>query len=264
MAGLFDTTPPVEDTPSTDVPPTAAEKPVEQADTSSRKRKKHPPRGPHTPSVRGPDGHWQKDPTPLENWRPEWRPRKRDAEGKLTKDMAEKVREVEALGGRAAPEVPDLPRDEKTGKAIRCKETLDALIEWVTSGGTVQSFAAVARVRDDSVWRWLRASPEYAEKLKDARSKAADAMADEMLEIASTPMLLEETYTSYDGAGNVIRQDVKKQDAVAARKLAVNARQFLMAKWAPDRYGEKVEVTRGTSDDIAIIAARRRLQSGEE
>ena len=86
-----------------------------------------------------------------------------------------------------------------------------------------------------------------------------DALADEALLIASTPMDTEEVAetTLADGGKVVVR---KKGDNTYARKLAFYSRVELLKKWAPDRYGEKISVDVTDKRAAAILAARRKLQ----
>ncbi|MGN1209542.1 MAG: hypothetical protein ACI4SV_04500, partial [Duodenibacillus sp.] len=77
--------------------------------------------------------------------------------------------------------------------------------------------------------------------------------------IATEPVMVEDVYESYDGNGNLIRRDIKRADATYARKLAVSTRTEIIRKWAPDRYGEKIEVKTDSSMAAKILAARKRL-----
>ena len=73
-----------------------------------------------------------------------------------------------------------------------------------------------------------------------------------------------EEIISYDKDGNVISRAVKRFDAVYARKLAFQARLQLLAKWAPNKYGEKPVIDTNESRASKILEARRRIASASE
>lgn len=81
-----------------------------------------------------------------------------------------------------------------------------------------------------TVFRWL-ANPDYAqfrEQYAHARDAQADAIFDEMLDIAD------------DGANDYMGDDEKYNgDAVARSKLRVETRKWMAGKLAPKKYGDK-------------------------
>lgn len=90
-----------------------------------------------------------------------------------------------------------------------------------------------------SVYRWCLASPEISSRIARAREAGFDAIADEALEIANTPKQGVRTEESDDGFKTV------RDDMLGHRKLQVETRLKLLAKWAPKKYGDKIDVTTG-------------------
>lgn len=91
----------------------------------------------------------------------------------------------------------------------------------------------------------MKVNKDFSYRLACARELFADAIAEEALRIADTPMtgeIVEET-ASPDG----MTVKVKKVDMIEHRKLQVDTRLKLLAKWAPDKYGDiktlKVDAT---------------------
>lgn len=76
-------------------------------------------------------------------------------------------------------------------------------------------------------------SAQYAR----AREMGFDAIAEQALEIADTPLEGVESTTKDDG-----RIEEKRGDMLGHRKLQVDARKWLLAKWAPKKYGEKLAI----------------------
>lgn len=62
-------------------------------------------------------------------------------------------------------------------------EVVEDMIEWVGNGHTLSSFAKKHGVGYTTVWRWMKADPELAAKVKSAREEGMDAIAEECLTI---------------------------------------------------------------------------------
>lgn len=91
-----------------------------------------------------------------------------------------------------------------------------------------------------TVFRWLAADPEFRDQYARAREAQADVLAEEILEIADTP---EEGIRHEEGVGpqGPIDKTVT-EDMLGHRRLKVDARKWLMAKLAPKKYGDKLEL----------------------
>lgn len=87
-----------------------------------------------------------------------------------------------------------------------------------------------------TVYGWIEAQPEFAERFARARVAGFDAIAEQALRIADTPQIGQIIETSPDGT------KVKSEDMLGHRKLQVETRLKLLAKWDPKRYGEKQEI----------------------
>jgi hypothetical protein len=85
-----------------------------------------------------------------------------------------------------------------------------------------------------TVYGWIEANRTFAERIARARELGFDAIAEEAMEIADTPQIGETEETSEDG------KKVKREDMLGHRKLQVETRLKLLAKWAPKKYGESI------------------------
>lgn len=90
-----------------------------------------------------------------------------------------------------------------------------------------------------TVYAWRKSNPQFAQRLQLARDIGYDAIAEEALEIADTPQEGVRTETGKDGRKTV------SEDMLGHRKLQVWTRLQLLAKWAPKKYGDKIDVTTG-------------------
>jgi hypothetical protein len=114
--------------------------------------------------------------------------------------------------------------------------------------------------RDDHMpaWRtvydWIEADKDFAARIARARDLGFDAIAEEALEIADTT---EEGVRIEEGGkdgGKTIREDM-----LGHRKLRVETRLKLLAKWSPKKYGERsaMELTGADGGPVQITDTER-------
>lgn len=108
------------------------------------------------------------------------------------------------------------------------------------------------------VYDWMDADEELARRIAQARAKGFDAIAEQCLVIADTPVEGVEITTDADGVSE------KRGDMLGHRKLQIETRLKLLAKWDPKRYGDLQKVEHSGSVDVAatLIAARKRSGIG--
>lgn len=103
-----------------------------------------------------------------------------------------------------------------------------------------------------AVWDWAKKDPEISLAIARARDAGFDAIALEALKIADTPIMGEEITESKDGP------TIKRADMIAHRKLQVETRLKLLAKWDPKRYGDKPDIT--ITNNVAAIASNDEIK----
>lgn len=200
--------------------------------------------------------HWKR-PTPDSKWRKQWKLRKKTPGTSGALQRSAHLKALEEALGVGADVFEDFPRDEEG--AITCSdELMAALCAYLEQGGTRYRFAVALGISAGALYVWAK-KPRYAADVTAAIDRGCDALADKALIIATEPVEMEDVYESYDGAGNLQRRDVKRGDAAYARKLAVTGIMNLLAKWAPERYGEKPQTKTTESMAQRILAARRRV-----
>lgn len=87
-----------------------------------------------------------------------------------------------------------------------------------------------------AIYDWLEVNTDFASRFARARVKGFDAIADDAMTIADTPELGVETVKKPDGS-----VEVREGDMLGHRKLRIETRLKLLAKWDPRRYGEKLQ-----------------------
>ena len=192
--------------------------------------------------------------------RPEWRPRKRPR-GKGKEKYKEAIAVINAeIDSHLPKPAENLPTVDPTNTA----EFQADLLNFVASGGTVWKYCKQVGVFPSQITRLQKKNPEFKAALAQAREEGFDAMAEEALRIASEPSIQAEEVVTYDKEGNVVSRAIKRADATYARKLAFQARLQLLAKWAPKKYGEKIEEDDTGGRAAKILQARRRVAEGQD
>lgn len=110
----------------------------------------------------------------------------------------------------------------------------------------------------------------FADQYARARAIGLDVVADDLLDIADTPVIGEETEDDGD------KVKVKRGDMLGHRKLQVDTRKWYLSKLAPKKYGDKqavelsgsLAVTDMSDDEIraelAALTAGGVLPSGDD
>lgn len=94
-----------------------------------------------------------------------------------------------------------------------------------------------------TVWNWMQDRPSVAEAIGRAREAGEDWLAAECLQIADTqsPGVIEKHERDKDG--NLVLTERKTEDMLQHRRLQIETRLKLLAKWNPKKYGDQVNVT---------------------
>ena len=118
------------------------------------------------------------------------------------------------------------------------------------------------------VYDWINQDESISQRIAHARNLGFDAIADQCLVIANTPQVgVEEKVTPAvrNQQGDVVVPEsieVKRGDMLGHRKLQIETRLKLLAKWDPKRYGEKQQVEHSGTIDSATTIIESRKRSG--
>lgn len=105
-----------------------------------------------------------------------------------------------------------------------------------------------------TILRWLADSEEFRAQYARAKEFGAEAIAEDILEIADDGRndWMEKLDKEGQGAGWILNGE-----AVRRSQLRVDARKWLLAKLAPKKYGDKVQL--GGAEDLPPIATSGEL-----
>ena len=129
-------------------------------------------------------------------------------------------------------------QSKKVGRPpIYGQETRDQICALLAEGLSLRSICRQEGMPDLAlVMRWLRDEPEFVAQYARAREAQADALAEEILEIAD------------DGRNDWMQREDPdnggyefKGEHVQRSRLRVDSRKWFVSKLAPKKYGDKVE-----------------------
>ena len=88
-----------------------------------------------------------------------------------------------------------------------------------------------------TVYSWMARDEDLSAHIARAREVGYDAIAEECLVIADTPQFGQKQVMTDEGTATTV------EDMLGHRKLQIETRLKLLAKWRPDKYGDKTIIT---------------------
>lgn len=121
-----------------------------------------------------------------------------------------------------------------TGRpTIRTDAIVDDILARLSKGETLASICRTEGYPSTRTWYdWTEGDADLSARFARAREAGFDVIAEQALEIADQ----EPEYATSEGGSRV------DQGEVAHRKLRIETRLKLLAKWDPKRYGDKLEL----------------------
>ena len=121
------------------------------------------------------------------------------------------------------------------------EEIAQEIIERLSDG---EPLRAICRSEGMPNWRtvylWMSKDAKFNAHIAQAREIGFDAIAEEALLIADTPCYLDVTETIEGDDDKPTRIKVVRSDAFNHRRLQVDTRLKLLAKWCPKKYGDQI------------------------
>ena len=125
-----------------------------------------------------------------------------------------------------------------TGRASTYTEAVaEEICQRLANGEPLRQICRDARMPHwNTVYDWMAKDETLSGRIAHAREIGFDAIAEEALEIADTPQEGVRTESGKDGVKEV------REDMLGHRKLQIETRLKLLAKWSPKRYGDKQDI----------------------
>lgn len=123
------------------------------------------------------------------------------------------------------------------------QEVADAICAELAEGKSLRSVCKAEEMPCiRTVFTWMRTYPEFLQQYARAKEESADALADEILDIAD------------DSARDFVSGEngpVFNSEHVQRSRLRVDTRKWIASKLKPKKYGDKVAV--GGADDLPAM-----------
>lgn len=149
-----------------------------------------------------------------------------------------------------------MPKHAGGRPTVYTQELADLICEQLADG---QSMRAVCRKDEmpsmSTVFKWLRENEEFSQQYAKAKEESSDAMAEDLLDIADTPVMGEIKTIKPDGT-----IEIKQDEMLGHRRLQVDARKWLMSKMKPKKYGDKLDMTSGGERLEVTVSAEQAAQ----
>jgi hypothetical protein len=107
-----------------------------------------------------------------------------------------------------------------------------------------------------SVFKWLRENPEFAHQYARAKEESADAMAEEMMDIADDGT--NDWMEVFDKEGDSIGYKLNGEHVQRSR-LRIDTRKWLASKLKPKKYSDKVDLNHGLQPDNPIVSLLKQV-----
>ena len=143
----------------------------------------------------------------------------------------------------------------KTKKPARkgySKALADRILDAIAEGRTLKSICDEEGISTMAVSKWKAKYEWFRLAFARAREVGADAIADECFRIADEIYEGEEIEEEFSGNGTPICRKVKRKDMTDHRKLRIETRLKLLARWFPTKYGPQAKVALTGADGGAI------------
>lgn len=99
----------------------------------------------------------------------------------------------------------------------------------------------------DTVFRWLREKPEFSDQYVKAKAESADALVEEIIDIADSGSNDWMENNDPNNPGYRINGE-----HIQRSRLRVDARKWIASKLKPKKYGEKLDMNHGIQPDNPI------------
>lgn len=135
------------------------------------------------------------------------------------------------------------------------EELADKICSQLSDGKSLRTVCAPDDMPDKStIFRWIRVKKGFRDQYTRAKEESADALTDEMLDIADDTEL---DYTKTDDQGVKLNAE-----NIQRSRLKIETRKWLASKLKPKKYGDKQYIeTKDTTVDISDEELSKKILS---
>jgi len=157
----------------------------------------------------------------------------------------------------------DQAKNNVGSPTIYTEQLADEICERLSEGQSLRRVCLSDLMPDKStVFRWLRTKQEFCDQYTRAKRESADALVDEMLDIADDSHNdWMEKFTEEEG-----KSDQLNPENIQRARLRIETRKWISARMQPKKYGERIEQTitaLAALTDLSLEELNRRIQENE-
>lgn len=128
----------------------------------------------------------------------------------------------------------------------------DEICDRIVNGESIRSISQDKSMPSPStIFKWISEIPEFSDKYAHAKEAQADYFAEELLDIADDGS--NDWMTKRFGETEV---EIPNPEVLQRSKLRVDTRKWLMSKFKPKRFGDKVQHTGEDGGPISFTVTR--------
>ena len=140
-------------------------------------------------------------------------------------------------------------------------ELADDICERLACGESMRSVCRDPKMPAvSSVFKWIREDAEFSSQYAKAKEESADALMEEMLDIADNGT--NDYMENLDGDGNCVGYRLNGE-FLQRSKLRVDVRKWAASKLKPKKYGDKTQIDNTSSDGTMSPVSKIELVAKE-
>jgi len=129
----------------------------------------------------------------------------------------------------------------------------EQLVAWLSEGRTLKDFCRQQGMPNyRTIYLWIDADKDFAANIAHARDMGYDVIAEEALQIADNLHMGRKVVTHSGGKEDEDAMTVTEEDLLGHRKLQIETRLKLLAKWNPKKWGDSTTIK--GSDTNPLVA----------
>lgn len=126
------------------------------------------------------------------------------------------------------------------------EQIFKSIFESIENGNSLRKALAEVSISSKTFYEWLESDEEKVKQYARATEERAEALVDEILDIADdTSQDFVDIDMGDEKGSEIVLAKKPNYELIQRSRLRVDARKWLVGKLAPKKYGDKVDVTTG-------------------
>lgn len=118
------------------------------------------------------------------------------------------------------------------------RDKIESILAWVAEGKALREWCRIkGNPSYGTVYDWKEKDPEFSSRFAHARDLGYEQLAQQCLKIADTPKRGKVVTKNSDGTSSI-----KTEDMTEHRRLQIDTRLKLLARWSPSLYGDRLNL----------------------